>query len=123
MDTKLIISAILVFCVLLTGMWLSLLGRPLNTIVFSFHKIFAIAAVVLIVLSVLDLQRGIQLQSAEVWAIILSGVFMLLVLASGALLSFEGLVSNVTKFMHKLTPYLAVASIIITVIVLLKHKA
>ena len=123
MDTKLIISAILVLCVLLTGMWLSLLGRPLNTIVFSFHKIFAITAVVLLVLSMLSLQRGIDLKTAELWFIILSGIFMFLAVASGALLSFEGLVSHFTKFVHKLTPYLAVASIIITVIVLLKHKA
>ena len=122
MDSKIIISGILILLLLVSGMWLSLLGRPLNTIVFSLHKIVAIAAVVLVILAVLNLTKGIDLRVPETWGIILSGLFLLLALVSGGLLSFESLVNNFTRMIHKLTPYLFVASIILTVVLLIRSE-
>ncbi|MBN1132839.1 MAG: hypothetical protein JXR52_11455 [Bacteroidales bacterium] len=118
MDSKLIISGILVFLLLVSGMWLSLLGRPLNTIIFTFHKLLAVAAIVVLVLAVLKMMKGVDLHTVEVWFVVLSGIFLLLSFGSGALLSFESLVNNFTRMVHKLMPYLAVISMAVTILLL-----
>jgi len=118
MDTKLIISGILLFLLLISGMWLSLLGRPLNTIIFSLHKIIAVAAVVLLILAVIGMKKGMELSTLQLWAVILSGVFLLLALVSGALLSFDSLENNFTRLVHKLTPSIFLVCITLTVLLL-----
>ena len=118
MDPKLIISGILFLFLILSGMWLNLMGRPLNTIVFSLHKIIAISTIVLLVLSILNLQKGKVLQQFEIWAIVLSGLFILMAFVSGGLLSFETRVNNFTLMVHKLAPYVALVSLVIAVLFL-----
>jgi len=120
MDSKLIISGILFFFLLVSGMWLSLLGRPLNMILFNVHKIIAIAVIVVLAFFILKLIKNMNLQPLELWFLVLSGIFLILAFASGAILSFEGLVNNFTRMVHKLMPYLAVVSMTITVLLLLR---
>ncbi len=71
------------------GIWLGRMKRPLNGIVFAFHKILSMGAVVLWVMNVIYLQSRVGLLITEWWLLGLTALFFLLAIISGALLSFE----------------------------------
>ncbi|HUS87441.1 MAG TPA: hypothetical protein VMW76_09385 [Bacteroidales bacterium] len=115
-----IITIILFAFIILSGIWLTKSGRPLNTVLFSIHKILAIIAIILTVITIYHLQKGIDLRNPELILILATGVFFLLELVSGALLSFDSLVNETVLTIHKITPSLIVISTVLTIYFLIQ---
>jgi hypothetical protein len=94
------------FMLLLTfgsGYWMSRIGHPLNPVLFTFHKILAVLAIVVIVKSITHVYKHIGIFTGE-WR--LGAGLYLTVIITGALLSFESTRYPMVISIHKLTSLL-----------------
>ena len=63
------------------------LGKPLAGAVATFHKLFALATLITAAVTIRRLHRGMEFTSIELTAVIIAGIFFLLMIISGSLLS------------------------------------
>jgi hypothetical protein len=104
--------------ILLSGYGLSRSGKPYGTLVFTLHKLVAVAAVVTLGVTVYRMNRAGTLTAAGLASAIVSGVFFLGTMATGGVLSVEAgteaalpaTVSAFVRKLHQVTPYLTVLS-------------
>lgn len=96
---------------LLTGVWVTSTGRPLNTVVFTIHKLIALAAVVLTVLALYPAVRAGDARALLTGILVLSGLLILALFASGALLSQATPAPLAVLRVHQIAPLLALAGL------------
>ena len=109
-ELKIIVTGILVICAIISGIWLSKLGRPLNLVIFNFHKIISLLALISTAITIYHLQKNAELRNLEIILIIVTALVFLIAFVTGALLSFDKPVNNTILAVHKVTPFLIVAS-------------
>ena len=103
-------SGALLVCCLLSGFWLSHSGKPLNGLIFTIHKLIALAAVILLAVTVYQANQATPL-SASLWlACAVTGLFLIGLFVSGALLSTGKPVPAVLLNIHRLMPILTLLS-------------
>ncbi|HPE69293.1 MAG TPA: hypothetical protein P5560_08145 [Thermotogota bacterium] len=91
----------------LTGVLMSRWGRPLNTRLFSVHKVAAIGLLLFGVFAVRSLWNSSgSFQGTETLLFFLAGATLLDLFVSGGLLSFDRFVSKPLKAVHALSPIL-----------------
>ena len=117
-----IITGILILITIITGIWLSKLGRPLNTVIFAVHKIVPIFTIIYMAIIVFRLQKNIEAGNKELILIIITGLIFLFAFVSGALLSFEKPVNFILLVIHKIMSFLIVISSVLTFYILLNKK-
>ncbi len=108
--TRLIISASLFLITLISGVWLSNSGKPLNGIIFTGHKLIALATVILIGVTVNYLRQGVDIRTIELTAIILAGLSFLALFVSGAVLSIGRAVPGFVLTIHQVALLVALVS-------------
>jgi heme A synthase len=87
MIQKLVSSGILFFVAIGTGVWLSNLGKPYNTLAFTVHKLIALATVIITVVLTRSLLKNVEYKTVVVTLIIVTVLFVLALFISGALMS------------------------------------
>jgi hypothetical protein len=110
-------TSILIILLIITfasGFWLNKIGRPLNNLIFSFHKIFAIAAIILSIIIFYNLHKTIQFENTLLIWLSLTGVLILLSLVSGALLSFDKFAIKFTIWAHGISSVFGVIFMLYT---------
>lgn len=121
-QTKLITAGALFLGTLLSGIWLSSSGRPYNTGIFTIHKLIALAAVILIAVSVRNLYRANELRSVlELAAVVATGVLFLVLIVTGALLSLNITLSGLVLRVHQMAPLLALLSAALALFLLVRQ--
>lgn len=98
----LILLAALCLCTLGAGFWLALLGRPLNTPVFTIHKLLTIGMGVLLYFLVRPRFGQLTGDTATLTCTILASIGLLGLLVSGALLSLDVLPRTIMLRVHNL---------------------
>jgi hypothetical protein len=93
-----------------SGIWLRRVGRPLNTLIFTLHKLIALAVVVLAVLTIVQLSGGQDLTTLGLVAMAAAGLFVLVSFATGAWLSIVKSAPAALSIVHKLMPALMAAA-------------
>ena len=111
LTTKLVISGgILIISVIVTGIWVSRLGRPLNTGVFTIHKLTALTFTVFVSVFVINLLKENQIGTAVPVILIIACLSMAALFASGAFLSFEKPLLKKILTIHAFTPVITIIS-------------
>ncbi len=121
--SKIIICGSLFLFTLLSGVWLSHSGRPLNTLIFTIHKLVALATVIVTGRNIYLLSRSVDTQTFLLAAIAVTGVLFLALFVSGALLSFEKSVPQAVLRVHQIVPPLALIASSIALYLLVNNKA
>jgi hypothetical protein len=118
------VGGAVLFClvIFLSGFWLSRSGKPYNAIAFNLHKLIAVAAVVFFVITLLRINRVAALNTSELIAGILSSLFFLVLIITGALLSINKPMPAMISKLHHLIPYLALFTTALTLYLLLIRK-
>ena len=88
---KFISPGMILVLTIVSGFWLSHTAKPLNPAIFTIHKLVALAAVVLTVIQVRNLLMTMTVQSGIIMVLILGGLSVLALFASGALMSMAKL--------------------------------
>ena len=90
---------------LVFGFWLSKAGKPYNGILFNFHKLIALGAVVFAVVQIS--KTGIAGSPLLIAALVAAGLCAAALFASGALMSIGKWNYNVTLTVHRIAIILA----------------
>lgn len=100
MVLKFICAGVLFLVTIVAGIWLSNSGKPLNPLLFNFHKLTALAAVIFAALTVRELYISTQVTAFTAASLIALGVFILTLFVTGALLSLGKPVNRVVLAIH-----------------------
>jgi hypothetical protein len=120
---RMVVIGVLFVLTLLSGLWVSNAGKPYNTWIFGFHKIFAMAAVIILGMRVVSLYKTLDIQSMILIAAIIAAALLLLALiVSGSLLSLDITLSGLSLKIHQIAPLVAVAASAITIYLLIGSK-
>jgi hypothetical protein len=91
-----------------SGLWLGNTGKPLNTIIFTVHKLIALATVILMGIAIYPMINYSQTQSLIIALVIVGALCVLALFATGALLSRDKPVNNNLLNIHRVAPVLVV---------------
>jgi len=109
-STLILCGGLFLFSVM-SGVWVSRLGRPLNSGVFTIHKLVALATIAVIGIQFYQLSRTTGLATLLDWIAVIAALLMFLALfATGALLSFDRPVPVVPLRVHQAAPLLALVA-------------
>ena len=110
MDTVVRFAApLIVFLLTLaSGLWLSRAGKPLNTGIFTAHKLIALAAVIITVLRTYNALRNVESAAILVALIILVGLCVVALFVTGALMSLNKPAYSALRTIHRIAPFVAV---------------
>lgn len=108
---------------LISGFILSRSGRPLNSTLFTVHKLIAVGTVILIGVGIRNLTKAVAGPGPSPIFIVITGLFFLALIVSGALLSFDKLAVLAVLRIHQIMPPLALALAAITIYRLVGSKS
>ncbi len=109
-EPKLIIIGLLFLLTLASGVWLSRSGKPLNVMIFTLHKLIALATVIITGVTIYQWRTGYGMSPVAIGAIVITGLLFLILFVSGALLSLGKPMPSSLVMMHAITPLLAAAA-------------
>ena len=98
---------------------MSRLGKPYNQILFNVHKLIGLAAVIFLIVILVQRHKLVPLRPSEITAFVVTALIFVVTIVAGDLLSVEasgglaGLNQSVRlaiSLVHKIFPYLAVLS-------------
>lgn len=121
--SKIIICGSLFFFTLLSGVALSRAGRPLNTVIFTVHKLVALTTVIVISTNIYKLSRTVDTQTVALAVISVTALLFLALFVSGALLSFERSIPQAALRVHQVLPLLALVAASSAIYLLLNNNA
>ena len=118
---KIVGTGLFFLFIFVTGFWLSRAGPPYGTGLFNVHKLLALAVLVFLIVTMVQVNKTVGLSGIE-WSL---GVVTLLLFASemiaGGLLSTDLTLPTAVTTLHHVTPYLIVLSTAATLYLLLSH--
>jgi len=117
--SKIIGTGLLFLFTIVTGIWLSNSGKPLNALIFNIHKLIALGSVIFTVILIRNLLKDIEIKTVILTLIIVTGLFVLTLFISGALLSLGKPVNNIILTIHGVTPILTVVTTAMTIYLIL----
>jgi hypothetical protein len=106
--------------IFLSGIWLSHLGKPYNTGVFTIHKLVGLAVGVLLAVMVVQTHQATPLGLVEIAAIVVTVLFFIGTVAAGGLLSINLELPAFVGKLHQVLPVLTVLSTAGTLYLLLR---
>ena len=109
--SRLALTGSLFLLLLASGFWLSHSGKPYSTLIFTIHKLIALAAIIATAVTINHLHKTAELGLAiEIAAVAITALLFLSLLVTGGLLSILKPAPMVIQTIHHVGPYLAVIS-------------
>lgn len=109
-QTKLAITAGLFLLVFLFGFWLSRLGKPYPTLLFTLHKLVALGTLVFLGNTVYRLHQAAPLDPGHLALVAFAALCFVATMVLGGLLSTNQAMPPVIHTLHSLVPYLTLLS-------------
>jgi len=107
--------------IILSGIWLSRSGKPLNGIILTIHKLISLAAVVFLAITIYQMNQAAGLSAIGFIAGVVTGLFFLGAIITGGLLSTGKPMPAAILTMHQIAPFLTVLSTAATLYLLLSR--
>jgi hypothetical protein len=101
---------------------LSHTGKPLNAIIFNIHKLIALAAVIITAIQIYKILHNTEIQVLLIALIIFTGLCVLALFVTGALLSLGKPVNHILLTIHPVAPFLAIIALTVLVYLLTGRK-
>jgi hypothetical protein len=120
--SKFFTPGIIFLLTLVSGIWLSNSGKPLNTIIFNIHKLIALAAVVVTSVQIYKIFNNTDVQPLIIILAIITGLCVIALFATGALMSLGKLNYDVVLTIHRIALILLVISMALIVYLLTWRK-
>ena len=118
------VAGLLLLFTLASGVWLSHAGKPLNMLIFSIHKLIALASVIVIVVNVNHLYRALDLRSPIALVVIaFTALLFIALFITGALLSRGNPLPEAILRIHQVAPLLALVFSALTLYLLVGSKS
>jgi hypothetical protein len=108
--TRFAIPGIALLLTLAFGLWVSNAGKPYNGILFNIHKLIALGAVVLAIIQLTQTLKGTDSLVLIIVLLVLAGLSVIALFATGALMSMEKLSYTLTLTIHRVASVVIVLS-------------
>ncbi len=82
------------------GIWLSRVGKPYNGLLFNIHKLVALGTVIVALVTLYSFSASVSMTALPLGALVLTGLLVVILFVSGALLSLGKLDYALTKMVH-----------------------
>jgi hypothetical protein len=115
---KFFLPGILLLLTLASGLWLSNSDKPLNMVVFTLHKLFALGAVIFTVIQFFNILKNSEVQTIVIALIGIAGICALALFASGALMSMGKLNYGLLLMVHRAAPVPLIAAVLVSITLL-----
>ena len=115
---RIITVTLAIVVVFVCGYRLTRAGRPYPGLLLNFHKLPALAAAILVAINVYRANQASALGAGPWAAAVVTGLFVVGLFATGALLSLDKPAPEVVRTLHHVAPYLAVLSGAVTLYLL-----
>jgi hypothetical protein len=109
--SKFILPSILFLLTLITGFWLSRVGKPYNHVLFTIHKLIALGTVVLTGIQTINQLRGMEASSLVSVLLIVAALCVITLFASGALMSAGKLDYALMLSIHRIASFILVVGL------------
>ncbi len=120
--SKLILPIILFVLTIAAGFWISKLGKPYQTGIFTLHKLLALAAVVLATLAISGSLKTAPVQNLVIILLVLTGLSVVALFTTGALMSIQKTVSHAWLIIHQIAPFILAGSTGAAIVLLFRIK-
>jgi hypothetical protein len=110
MVNKFIVFGLIFVFVIVSGVWLSRTGRPLNAGILAVHKLIALGAAVYLAVTIYRIHQGSALQPVELAVSLLTLLFFIVLIATGGILSAAKAAPEAVHRVHQFMPYLVMLS-------------
>jgi len=104
LNNKLITAGALLLISIITGIWLSHIGRPLNTMIFTIHKLIALAGAIFLVIALYNPFKTASDGPVIMILTALAALFLLTLFVTGGVLSSEKSLPGFVLLLHKISP-------------------
>jgi len=122
--SRFVIAGVLFLFTLISGVWLSQSGKPLNMAIVTVHKLIALATVIVISVNIYHLYRALEFQTfIELVVIAVTGLLIIALFISGAFLSLGKSLPEAILRVHQVVPLLTLASSAMTIYLLVSSKS
>lgn len=108
---KFMMPGLIFLLTLASGVWLSSLGKPLNSIVFTIHKLIALGAVVAIAMQVYKLLNTGDVQVLLIIIVVIAVVCVVALFATGALMSMDKPTYDAFRIVHQVAMALLIVGL------------
>ncbi len=109
-QTKILIASLFFLFILISGYWLSRLGKPYPALVINLHKLIGIGAAVYLGIAIHRINQAAPLTPAQ-WAALAALIFFALItVISGGLSSVEKTFPAIIVRTHHFGPYFTILS-------------
>ena len=103
---------------LISGLWLSRAGKPLNVAIFNIHKLIALAAVVLAVIQTRSVLKTVEAQVVMIALLGIIGLAVVALFVTGALMSMNKPAYGTLLTIHNIAPFVAAIAMALAVYLL-----
>ena len=104
---KFVTPVIVFLLTMASGVWLSRSGKPLNTAIFTVHKLIALGTVVATAIRTYNALKSAEPPAILIALIILIGLCAVALFVTGALMSANKPAYSMLLIIHKLSSFLA----------------
>ena len=105
-----VLAAIALFVlVFVLGFVLKRRGRPHHVLLLTAHKLLALAALILMALTIIRINRATPLDTAALIAAAATAVFFVVAIISGGLVSTDKPAPALARALHWVTPFVIIA--------------
>ncbi len=122
MNNKFVIIGIFFTLIILSGLWLSRTGRPINVIILTIHKLISLGAVVYLGITVYRIQQITPLTPVEIAVCAVTLLFFIMMFATGGLLSTTKTMPVIVLRIHQIMPVFVILSSSVSLYLLLVRK-
>lgn len=119
---RMVVTGFLFLVTVVFGVWLSNSGKPLNTLIFTIHKLTALAAVIFTVIVIHNLLKNVEVKIIILTLILVAGLSVLALFISGVFLSLGKPVNNIVLTIHRIMTIMTVISTAVTIYLLAGRK-
>jgi hypothetical protein len=112
-------AGVIFLLILLSGFWLSSSGKPIHGLLLTMHKLISLAAGILFVMTLYQIHQVAKLSALELTAALVTGLFFIGAMITGALLSTGKPMPAGVLRLHQITPYLIALFTAVTLYLLL----
>jgi len=110
MEKKFVIAGIFLLFIIVSGLWLSRTGRPLNVLILTVHKLIAVGGVVLLIITLYRVHQAAPLTSLQLAVSVTTLVLFLALIVTGGLLSTAKTWPGLVLKIHQVVPTLIILS-------------
>jgi hypothetical protein len=122
MEKKFIISGVFFVFIILTGLCLSRLGKPINILLLTVHKLFSVGALMFLGISVYRINQAAPLNTLEIVVCVVTFLFFLILIATGGIISAAKTTNAIVLTIHKFCPIIVVISTFTLIYLIIGRK-